>query len=408
MSEQVPPKSGQPEAGKKAADAGPDAAGGTPAKKAEAAPKPGGAGAARSAKPKPKPEPKSEPKSDQTERVRPRVLPWVVALLMLLILGSAGGAWYWWSKLYVPAMAQLDQKLDALDSASAASSQKLQALESAGQQASKAVGRLQRQQETLDGLVDKLQRMQNRSSDDWILAEAQYLLTVASERLGISRDVDSAIAAMQDADERLRDLANPGLIPVREQIVHDLSSLRAVQRVDINGMALYLADLSGRVSKLPLKDQTPLLEHEPGAAPKKPQIHNWRELVESIWHDLRRLVVIREKTPSGVALLQPEHRLYLFENLRLELASARLAVLRRDSANVQASLDMVSRWLKRYFDTRSSAVSSVLDRLANISRADLKPALPDISGALDALEQYRRSHRPAGAAATTAQGSAAQ
>lgn len=402
--EKDPPKdskagaAGDAPAGHSPETATPGTPGGKPSDKSEKASKAGGSGGKTTAKPEKAPTPKKSPSG------RPAVLPWVVALLALLVLGAAGGAWYWWHHAYAPAMARLGQQVEELDSTSADTRSKLQDLESSGQQMNSAVEKLQAQQATINRLIDKLRQMQNRNSDDWVLAEVHYLLTVASERLAIDRDVDTAIAALQAADARLRDLANPGLIPVRQQIVHDLTSLHAVQGVDINGMALYLADLSGRIRKLPLKDETPLVKQKTAGQQQAPAVHNWRELLHSIWLDLRRLVVIREKTPGEAALIRPEIRTYLYENLRLELASARLAVLRRDTANLHASLHTVRSWLSRYFDTHSSAVSSVLDRLDHMSQVDLKPSLPDISGALDALQRYRRTHQPAGSPGTAAGG----
>lgn len=422
MSEKLPPNSKPPAAQDKGASKAPkpDATGGAADKKSAEQPKQGGAGGgpAKKGGGAPKPGASGGPPPNKTEQAaatgspggrRAAVLPWVVAVLVLLILAGAGGAWYWWRHVYQPAMAQLGGQLQQLDSASAEADNKLQDLESSKGQLSSAVSKLQSQQATLNRALNKLEQMQNKNSDDWVLAEAQYLLTVANERLNIARDVGTAIAAMKAADARLQDLANPGLIPVRDKIVHDLTSLRAVQRVDINGMALYLADLSGRITKLPLKDQTAVVGQKPGAQQQSPAVHNWRELLHSIWEDLRSLVVIREKTPGEAALTRPEIRTYLYQNLRLELASARLAVLRRDSGNLRASLKTVRSWLSHYFNTDSSAVSSVLDRLEHMSQVDLKPKLPDLSGALDALQRYRRSHRSAASATdAAAQGDAGQ
>jgi uroporphyrin-3 C-methyltransferase len=89
-------------------------------------------------------------------------------------------------------------------------------------------------------------------------------------------------------------------------------------------------------------------------------------------------------------LLLPGEEYFLTQNLRLELESARLSVLRADTGNLRASIVLIKSWLRQYFDTRDSAVINVMETLDQMQLIELKPALPDISSSVETLRAYLR------------------
>lgn len=233
----------------------------------------------------------------------------------------------------------------------------------------------------------------------WVLREVHYLLTVAEQRLRLERDVATATAALESADRRLADRDDPSLIPVREKVIADLNALRAVAPVDTSGLTLTLADLLTRVEKLPLKagDVEPRASVAAaggeGTAAGELQAAGWRQALERIWTDLVRLVDIRSMQVPDDVIFDPGKRYLLQQNLRLELAAARLEVLRGDTANFRATLARVDELLERYYDTQSPEVSGMRATLAPMANLELSPALPSLQ---DALELVRRQLSTAG------------
>ncbi len=233
----------------------------------------------------------------------------------------------------------------------------------------------------------------------WVLREVHYLLTVAEQRLRLERDVATATAALESADRRLADRDDPSLIPVREKVIADLNALRAVAPVDTSGLTLTLADLLTRVEKLPLKagDVEPRASVAAaggeGTAAGELQAAGWRQALERIWTDLVRLVDIRSMQVPDDVIFDPGKRYLLQQNLRLELAAARLEVLRGDTANFRATLARVDELLERYYDTQSPEVSGMRATLAPMANLELSPALPSLQ---DALELVRRQLSAAG------------
>lgn len=230
-------------------------------------------------------------------------------------------------------------------------------------------------------------------SEDWALAEVEHLLIIATQQLSLDADVDTALAAMEAADGRLRDMSDPALINTRSQILSDINALKSVNAVDIAGMSMYMADIINRAEHLPLKksELTGLVQETGGGqSAELEQAPLWKRLLQTVWHELKGLVVITREKDAGVLSLVPEQRYYLYQNLRMELDAARLAILRRDTDNLRASLELVQQWLEKYFDVSETAVANIRDSLRQMSRVTLRPKIPDISSSLETLRAYAR------------------
>ena len=91
---------------------------------------------------------------------------------------------------------------------------------------------------------------------DWLLAESEYLLRLASQRLLMDRDVPSAIALIQSADDILADARGLKIFELRASLAEDLASLGAVAELDTEGIFLRLNALIGRVDVLPQRQLT--------------------------------------------------------------------------------------------------------------------------------------------------------
>ncbi len=315
---------------------------------------------------------------------------WVVALIALLSFGMSGHLFHRLNtagkeekKLEVR-MAEAESEIGRSSSALAGLSEhdrgleeKLQAVESA--------------QAALGKRLNDLLRMQSMGNNDWALAEVEHLLIIASHRLKLEKDAGLALAALEAADDRLRDINDPELLSVRQQLASDINTLKQVSPVDISGLALFLSDVVGRVSELPLAPVVINDERElPAQSEVDPAAGTWDRLVDSVWKDIRGLVQISRTGEDGPATLAPEQRYFLYQNLRLQLESARYAVLRRDSANLSVSAGIIVDWLNKYFDVSDSGVSNIVESVSRMSGLELAPELPSISSSLETLRAHQR------------------
>jgi uroporphyrin-III C-methyltransferase len=256
-----------------------------------------------------------------------------------------------------------------------------------------AIKTLQARQGELRDRVGVMLQQRQSSNLDWALSEIEELIVIAIHRISLEQDTVTAISAMEAAQARLHGLSAPGLDDVRTQIAADLDALRAVPQVDTAGLSLYLSDLVGRAAGLPLKGEARAGASAPvpDAAPPAARSGWLRTLLRGVWEEFRRLVVITPRADEGVAAFLPEQRYFLYQNLRLQLETARFAVMRHDTDTLRASVDALVAWLKQYFDQGDSDVANVVESLTQMRRLDLSPPLPDLNSSLETLRAYMRA-----------------
>lgn len=321
-------------------------------------------------------------KSGSTELTRIHV-----ALLLLVIIIISGGA-YLYSRIHV-----VNQSMQDLAEYTAGNNKavndKISALE-------KNMEQLNAQFQTLNNALTELYQQQPGNNEDWALAEVEYLLIIASHRLLLERDVATALTAMEAAARRLQALGSPDLIPVREQLTADINKLKTVNSVDITGVSIYLADLIERASNLPLKNGVIIgAQESAGPAAQDLEHAGGRGFMNSLWQELKSLVVIKKSGEVKQELLLPGQDYFLYQNLRLELESARLSVLRRDTDNLHSSIALLLDWLEQYFDGSDSGVANVMETLKQMATLKLDPPLPDINSSLETLRAYMRGRENA-------------
>ncbi len=344
-------------------------------------------------------EPEQPPAPAAEHKPRPRrgsVLAGVLAVMALVLAAAAlAGGVYLWQRLV-----ELGDRVQRQADTAAAQVEALHA------DVDRRLDRLARRQDAIGDRqrplaesIEALRRAVGRDRQDWVLAEAEYLLLVANRRLQLQRDVATAIAALEAADRRLGQQGDPSLTPVREQIASEISALRAVPRPDLEGIALRLGSLSERVDGIPVRT---LEMSEPGEepsltgteAPVSEDAPAWRRAAQRMWSELRKLVVIRRHEEPVAPLLSPEQERLVRQVLRLRIESARLALLEGDPQLYREQLKAARAWLQGRFAEHPGR-KAMLEALAELSVREIRPALPDVSGSLRQLREHAEARRRA-------------
>ncbi len=246
---------------------------------------------------------------------------------------------------------------------------------------------LQEREAELRAAVADVHRRVGRSGTQWMIAEAEYLLRIANDRLILARDTDSARVALGLADQRLRDTKDPGWAGVREQIARDIASLSTFEAPDSAGISARLAALIEQIPQLKIASATIGPERTlPEHAARDPGERNWETLLEDVWAGFKDSVRIRERDKPVQAMLAPEHQFFLYENLKLHLEAARLGLARGDQALFRDNLAIAADWLDRYFEPDSGGASAIGTAIAEMREIDIRPPVPDVSQSLRALQ----------------------
>ncbi len=266
-------------------------------------------------------------------------------------------------------------------------------------QLQRARERVQRQNLEMRDALEAMSRRVGNDSDRWIAAEADYLMQVASTRLQLAGDVPAAILALQAADARLRDSGDPGWIGVRELLTTEISRLKGVQVPDLAGLSARLTSLAQQVDSL----EMPGAMTQPEVPPTQSEsvdagTRNLDTLLHDAWRGFKSVMVIRRRGTPMAATLPPEQHFFVRQNLRLQLQSARFALLLRDQALYRLHLQTASRWLQEFFDPEQAGTGSTLEALDKLQQVQLEPEMPDITGSLIALRKRLKSEGEEGEA----------
>ena len=247
----------------------------------------------------------------------------------------------------------------------------------------------QSQQVALDALFQDL----SRGRDEWVLAEIDQMLTIASQQLQLSGSAQVALTALQTADARLARSGRAQFLPLRKVFARDIERLKSAPNLDVPGLAVKLDQLIASVDTLTLAQDA-----RPQAAPALPAEPQglWERLGAEILGEMRRLIRIQNVERADAALLNPPQAFFLRENLKLRLLNARLALLARDEVTYRNDLKLAASWLGRYFDTRSKDVASAAGTLKQLDSGGTGLSFPAIGDSLDAVRGYKASRERPG------------
>lgn len=252
---------------------------------------------------------------------------------------------------------------------------------------------LSRQTEVMQLAVDQVSQKIGRSNNQWQLAEAESLMRIANQRLSLNRDINTAISALQQADQKLLQSGNLGLTDIRNALAEEINQLKSVKLPDITGMAATLQSLSQQVSQLKpagaalTRSTTDRSDDEQAAG------RSLDTLLEDTWKGFKQLVVVRKHEQPVSAMLPPSQQYFLYQNLQLQLETARLALLRKETIIFHSSLDTAMEWIDSFFDPAEATASNMLNTLQTLKTAELSPAIPNITTSLEQLTQYREARK---------------
>ena len=238
----------------------------------------------------------------------------------------------------------------------------------------------------LERSLATLQGISTGAKDTWLLGEAEYYMQLANAQLQLAGNPESAARALDMADERIAQLANPALTDVRRALADEIAALAGMATPDIEGITLTLASLARVVESLPLR-RIERLEEEPIEGTDE-------EIgpVDRAWNSVKRaaagLVKHRSADQEIMPLISPEAEYFLRTNLTLQLQTARLSLLRSEQAIFEQSLDDATAWLVLYFDPDSAAVDGAIRTISEIRDGMIAVTPPDISESLHLLRSF--------------------
>jgi uroporphyrin-III C-methyltransferase len=344
-------------------------------------------------------------------------------LSILLTFGIGGGIYYYehqQNRLQQQAISHLQAQLDTLNNnlqkslneSSQLYNQQLEHLQQQIKQQSTEQQQFitkvtQSNQTTENGLYrlqEQLSSLSTSNYNNWLISQANYLVNLAGRKIWNEQDFVTASLLLKSADHSLAETNDPSVLPARQAINKDISSLVLVSHIDVDGVIMSLMELANQANELPLvnnyqlvdialNDHDDSFEDHTNDASQQIETNNFKDRLKR-WGDnliasskslMKNFISVEKYNEYGdciakakakkqainqcqryKALIMPEQALYIRENIRQQLYIAAQAVPRHQDKIYQQALKDVSSWVYAYFNTDAPMTLSFIDELDHL------------------------------------------
>ncbi len=335
---------------------------------------------------------------------------WLAFFILLLLLGLAAAGYYFYTQLRDKqeglggeVKSELSRQINDYQKQLTAIQSQISTLQSeiAGKEdhfnktlADFSGLHTQKMEATRKEISDKVlqvQRQLGKTRGDWLIADAEYLLSVANERLHLAGDVATSRAALEAADQRLRESGDSGTITIREQIAKELSQMQGVKLPDVVGLYSSIQALEADVAKLTLalpysgKPPTPPEEARANSVPEE----DTNSLVTDAIHGLEGIVTIKRTNKPVKEILTQEQADFIREQLKVKLEIVKVALVQQNDSLYQATLADLKKWTDEHFNDNDNA-KLFIGEVSRLQDVKLRSQLPDISLSLKMLRDVSK------------------
>ncbi len=351
---------------------------------------------------------------------------WILGLLMLVGWGATGAAAYWVYQQQFGATDALENNLAQMQiqlqqTLAQSKTEQTQVLEdfrqkviteltniehTASTEANKLSQQFNDHELRLNGMQERLAALSTTSREDWLLAEAEYLLRIANQRVLLEGTPDNVVPLLVRADaivERAsKGLGDRELLAIRRLLADEITALKLLAPVDTQGVYLALESLAQNIHNLPtlpLREErftqatTPEADNQSDTdqstyvSPNPSWLTQFKTEMANVFAFLRSSFSIKSEQELANPIVS-QQRLQLMQlNTRLLIEQAQIALLKQNTTSYQASLKAASELTTQYYFD-SPARNAFAQQLNDLAAQDIAPTLPDIGGSLKLLHTY--------------------
>ena len=350
------------------------------------------------------------------------LLGFFVFLTFLIAVGGIGAGYYVWQQTQKQLQAaEVDRK--ALEHAlgtvdenpriqkfSRSFNKKIEATSADVKRLTKDLKSVSSEQRRLAASVQDTSDIIGRGQNGWMIKEVEHVLRMAQHRLLLDRDFDGALAGLKAADQRLSDIHDVRLIPIRKSIAKQTRTLNQFPHPDYIGMQLQLDNTITQLKNGLLRQseqvaeqqrETKLIsdEKQNNASDMPFEFDAQKMLAVSKKFVLDTIDSAKEALSDSVNITHGDQKIALFierqekkrayDFLRHKLLGAKYSVSTRDDNSFHQQLNAASAWLESNDEFTNKA--SLAKEIETLNKNNLMPALPDISEPSTLLAKHMNS-----------------
>lgn len=365
--------------------------------------------------PGPAPAVEKASKAPRAKKKKGRIIRWLVFIFLLILICLAVASIYkifeYFDKKNAEISAQIEQlksqnkNINArIETGNATDNKQNKDYQAVGKRFDQIDQKLKSAEQRLASQRKRILSMSTTSKEDWLLAEAEYLLKLANQRILVERNAQGARSLLVEADNILRDLDDPDLFPIRQQLAKDIAAVRLIEKIDVEGLYLRMQALIGSIDELTTRpdwDQRKLSSKPSQKKALSVTAEKQNNITEkSFFSSVRNKFLSFTQRFDGYIRIRkhdededfmlvptPAQSYYYKQNLQLMLEKVSLALLREQQVVFEKNLSQAHDWLKDKFPV-SAKQQAFLSEIEEIRQVQVVQNLPDVTQSLEALKEY--------------------
>lgn len=238
--------------------------------------------------------------------------------------------------------------------------------------------------------IAKLNSMQASTKGALQVAEAQYLVRLANDKLQLENNIGFAITLLQSADQQLKLSSDPNIFAIRKALATDLVALQNAPQMDVAGIHLQLSAMNQQVDKLSLQDAyTKSHQAEVVTDLASADLPWWKRWLSAMKNALQQIVIVRQVQQPIPPFVMPDQQVFFYQNIHTELENAQWALLRHQADIYQASLRQAIQWIRQYADQDAPLTQQLLHSLSTLEQVNIRPTTLTVNGTVEAFQQLK-------------------
>lgn len=341
---------------------------------------------------------KKTPPANASTAKKPFPIKWVIIVIILAIIGAGGYyGWTLWDNYQAAqekasTLDQLEQQVQqqqgVINNLESDSRQQANELSQVNHQLSLQLEQLQKELRETQQKITSTDEQQNQ----WMLAEAEYLIRQASYKLHYTDNAKTIVALLQAADRQVLAMNDSSLQSLRQAISNDINAVRASGALDIEGVTIKLQSLKPLVAELELATvQLPDGEEaetsEVAGDSTEEETSGWQRFKDSFSSALSQYYTVHRYDESMKPFISPQHDALLRQNILLNLQTAQLAAIQHNDAMYQSALSEIEDWVSQYFKSEPATTTAFMQQLDELVQMSVALNLPQQLESLRVIEQ---------------------
>lgn len=246
-----------------------------------------------------------------------------------------------------------------------------------------------RQDSAIANMLDKVDEQNKIQSDDWRLAEVEYLLRISNQELILAQDIKSSLRLMQAAYSKLDNMSLSATLPIKKALQEDITNLSTLVNKSNANISLEILAIAKNLTGLEVRNLKTLKNADEQNAQKTQDTQKpsaWQNFLSSA----KSLVIIKTHQQMPKRLQSLDFLLIEKQRLLLLLNQASWASLHKDVKLYKETLSEAINILKTTFADNSN-LKKVLQNLQKLATANLELETGKYNKGLQKLEDFMLS-----------------